>query len=587
MKYILDRNKNLPLAQATSLAEISMSQLLQAHANALLYQALKHAPGDRQHFIEQACAERRDLLQLVNTMLSNIDQLDAFLEEPLAAAAEDAATPSRPGAGERIGRWRVVRDIEGGRMGSFLLVENTEGGEPRIAALSIVDASALSLEQLALFQRQRQLLAALTHPDIARLVDSGTLPDGQPYLVMEHSDGEPVDAYCNALGATREARIVLMARACLAVHHAHQHTVLHRHLGPSSILVDHDGRLKLTDVGAGCLFDGGDAAATTADDILALGTVLRKLLLDAGGALPPALEQIVAQATDPDPQARHGSADQLAEALLRHLDPPRLALADLPEPQLAPPRRAPGKALGAALLVALGALAMLGWQHLRRAPAAPAAATASSSAVVAAQAAPAATPPGDSAGAAARHHLALADSLVAQRNYAAADTQFKLARDAYAALPTGRLMATEAELARAEALVLREHWRTAGQAIRALRAGLPQEASPLLRARAAFLEALIQPGGTAAQAYAAARKNLPVLLAHYEADPANIPQLRASALAWRRIGDIAARAGQRLEACGWYGKAEQRYAELEKGGRAEAPDRAARAQLSTLRAGCA
>jgi hypothetical protein len=205
------------------------------------------------------------------------------------------------------------------------------------------------------------------------------------------------------------------------------------------------------------------------------------------------------------------------------------------------------------------------------------------------EAAAAATAGAEARLAAAHSRMALAQGLVASGAYAAADAEFKLAREAYAAQPASpatRIALAEVDLARANGQYLRKHFRTAGQTVRALRASLPAGADPVLGARAALLEALIQPGGTAIQAYAAAREALPVMLADFEADPANLPKLRESALAWRRTGDIAARAEQLPAACANYALAEKRYAELETRGQLNALDRAARTQLNAVRAAC-
>lgn len=623
-----------------------MSQQLQAQANAVLYRALEQPPAARHTFIEQACAGCRDLVELVHAMLSHIDQLDAFLDEPLtASAAAEETADGLPAAGDQIGRWQVMQVLERTPLGHALLVEHLEEQPRRSAVMTIVDAAALSLEQLALFHRQRELLASLAHPGIARLLESGALAEGEPYIVMEQGEGVPIDFFCRETGATRERRIALLVQACLSLHYAHQHLLLHRQLTPACLRVAASGVVKIVEFDIAGLADS--AARTTLDDIAALGAVLRTLLQDAGGRLERGLQTIVERACGADPLQAYASSDQLARALQDYLDRAAAPLpVDAPAPA-APPRRHPlARAIGAAVLVAAGAGATLAWQSVQTpvakqqpaavAPAQPrtqpqsqpqtaAPADAPIPASTGAQAAAVAQAQGkrlieegDSeaglaqlrAAVAMREELAgqlkgeagkearldaaaarvaLATGLAGTEAYAAADAEFKRARDAYAALPssTTRAAIARLDLARADAQYLRKHWRTAGQTVRALRAALPPAADGVLQARAALLEALIQPGGTATQAYAAAQKALPVLLFDLEADPANLPKLRESALAWRRVGEIAARAGQTKAACDYYRLAEGRYAELESGNRLNQLDRKARRQLDELRAGCA
>lgn len=629
-------------ARAALSSPESMSQQLQAQANAVLYRALEQPPASRHTFIDQACAGCHELVDLVHAMLSHIDQLDAFLDEPLtASAAAEETADGLPAAGDQIGRWQVMRVLERTPLGHALLVENLEDQPRRSALMTIVDAAALSLEQLALFHRQRELLGSLAHPGIARLLDSGALADGEPYIVMELGEGLPIDVFCRDTGATREGRITLLVQACLSLHYAHQHLLLHRQLTPACLRVAPTGVVKIVEFDIAGLADS--AARSTLDDIAALGAVLRTLLQDAGGRLERGLQTIIERACGADPLQAYGSSDQLARALQDYLDQAAAPVpADTPVTTTTPRRHPLARAIGAAVLVAAGAGATLAWQSIqspvaRQQPAAVAQAEPQAQPQVAAPAdatIPASTATqaaataqaegkrlieeGDSAAGlaqlraavAAREELAkqlkgdagkearldaaaarvaLAMGLAATEAYAAADAEFKRAREAYAALPSPATRAAIArlDLARADAQYLRKHWRTAGQTVRALRAALPPDADSVLQARAALLEALIQPGGTALQAYAAAQKALPVLLFDLEADPANLPKLRESALAWRRVGEIAARAGQTKAACDYYRLAEGRYAELESGNRLNQLDRKARRQLDELRAGCA
>ncbi len=645
-----------------------MTQQLHQQANALLYQALEQPASERRAFLAQACGGRNDLLALVNTMLSHIDQLDAFLEQPLAmpnAPAEAQAGP-QPEAGDLVGGWRVVRELERGKLGAILLVERGAGDRGQIAALKIVDDDALTLEELALFHHQRQLLASLTHPHVARLIDSGSLPDGRPFFVLEYSDGIPLDEFCNEARLRPRERVRLFIQVCQAVHHAHQRLVVHRHLHPSNILVDQRGALKVADFGIASLFDpdhSGDAAISA--DIRGLGMVLRDVVPTLDGDL----EAIADRACDFDPGQRYASADELARDLQHFLDH---------RPTMARPGSAIGRgakwmrrhrlASAAALIAlvpvlgcaAIGAYAVgtdrqlqqrIGTQFDRlratraklAAPAVAQPATVAeetaadifqrggkqrmvgdqAAAVVSADKLLALTAKGPigphsdalhfkaqvlmeqgqvdqalellrqalamrerlgHASAIAETHRTMAQALSQRGDHADADAEFTLARAGYAALPKAeyREVIADIDLARAYNQLLRKHGKSAGQTVRALLASLGEKDSDALKARATLLEALIQPGGTAAMAYAAARKALPAIVK----ETPELAARRDAALAWRHTGEIGLRAGQKVSACGYLDLAEKRYAELDAAQRLNALDKKAREELKALRADC-
>ena len=607
-----------------------MTSSLHQQANALLYKALEQAAGARPEFLKQACHGRPDLFEAVNSMLSHIDQLDAFLEEPLALASTPAVPVAelRPQAGEALGGWRVVRELQRGRLGAIMLVERSGAdGARQIAALKIVDDDALSLEDMALFHRQRQLLATLTHPDIARLIDGGSLPDGRPFFVVEYSDGIPVDEFCAEANLPARARIALFQRVWAAVHHAHQRLVAHRHLHPSNILVDRGGALKVSDFGIASLLDEealGPFASpeqleglgvSTSSDIYALGEVLRALFASTPAGLSGDLLRIALMACATDPAQRHASADALARDVQRYLDRRPIMAAHtsgLRRTGLLMRRHPLASAAAALVLLATGVGAAVGWHQLATDPqlhrrvldqidkfrARPAIKTAVARAAAdeppRASSAQAQLEPGNADAALSRlrealstrvgegdpraiatARIALADALVKTASYAEAETEFMAARTALAG-DTAAL--AEIDLARAYGFYLRKHGKTAGQIVRALRVQLAAGGTAQMAARAALLEALIQPGGTAARAYAAAQKALPVVLAGASD--------RDAAMAWRQTGEIGLRADQKDTACGYLDLAEARYVEMERGRGVNALDQKAREQLSELRKAC-
>lgn len=308
-----------------------MNQPLHQQANALLYQVLEQPAASRPAFLKQACGGSRALLDMVNSMLSHIDQLDAFLEDRLAmpVVAEEPAV-RWPQAGEIINGWRLLREVQRGALGTFLLVQREGGARAQLAALKIVDAEALTLEELALFHRQRELVARLSHPNMTRVIDSGTVPDGRPYFVVQYSDGVPLAEFCAATGLSARERVKLFVPVCHAVHHAHQHLVLHRRLAPESVVVDRDGLVKVLDMGIAGLLDAPGqerTPGTTAVDVQALGRALAVLLQDQPKARRGDLADILARANALDAHDEdstgvlpYGSAIELARDLQRYLD---------------------------------------------------------------------------------------------------------------------------------------------------------------------------------------------------------------------------------------------------------------------------
>lgn len=261
-----------------------------------------------------------------------------------------------------IGRYRLLEPIGRGGMGEVWLAERADGAFEQRVAIKLVKRGMDSDETLARFLRERQILARLEHPNIARLLDGGVHGDGRPYFVMEYVDGVPCTDYCNARGLTTDQRLEVFAAVCRAVHVAHQNLVVHRDIKPSNVLVTHDGAVKLLDFGIARLLTTGSgtdtrpdwsravtpayaspeqrrgAPITTASDVYQLGLLLYELLTrerlvpgndsehfdrletrrSAPVELRDELRAVLLQALAEIPSDRYGSADALAHDVQRY-----------------------------------------------------------------------------------------------------------------------------------------------------------------------------------------------------------------------------------------------------------------------------
>ena len=239
--------------------------------NSILLAVLGHSPGDRPAFLEQACdgdeALRREVESLLLEGESQVDSGGGF-EPPAFALGLD---PPGPSGGDSVGPYRIVRKLGQGGMGAVFLAERADGEFDRQVAIKILKPGMATAELARRFRVERQILANLDHPGIAKLHEGGTSADGLPYLVMEYVEGEPIDRYCQTHRLGIRERLELFRGVCSAVAFAHRNLVVHRDLKPSNILVTPEGVPKLLDFGIAKLLDAD---------------TLRPITLTEGGALP-------------------------------------------------------------------------------------------------------------------------------------------------------------------------------------------------------------------------------------------------------------------------------------------------------------
>lgn len=218
----------------------------------ILDEAQTLPPHERLHFIREACATDSDLYA---SAMHELESRQQWFGEDAAAAAQAADDAIVDLAGERVGPYRIVRSLGRGGMGEVFLAERADEQFQQQVAIKLVRRGLLSRHVQGRLKLERQILATLNHPNIARLFDGGTTADGTPYIVMEYVDGEPIDIYCDSRCLDVEQRLKLFLVVCSAVHRAHQNLIVHRDLKPSNILVARDGTPKLLDFGIAKMLD--------------------------------------------------------------------------------------------------------------------------------------------------------------------------------------------------------------------------------------------------------------------------------------------------------------------------------------------
>jgi serine/threonine protein kinase/TolB-like protein/tetratricopeptide (TPR) repeat protein len=210
--------------------------------------------GERTAFIRDVCADDTTLRVEAESMLA---QAELFLQEaddPFEQCADTAATTLRRDddpsqIGKRIGAYEIVQEIGRGGMGTVYLAARADGQFQKQVAIKLLKRGTDTDEVLYRFQREREILARLEHPNITRLLDAGTTDEGLPYFVMELAIGEPIAAYAAKRKLALVDRIGLILTVCDAIEHAHAQGVVHRDLKPTNILVTTDGAVKVLDFG--------------------------------------------------------------------------------------------------------------------------------------------------------------------------------------------------------------------------------------------------------------------------------------------------------------------------------------------------
>ena len=219
------------------------------HIRVVYEAALQVEAAQMDAFLEQQCAGDRDCEQQVKRLLAARANVPDWLSQPLLGHAQRIIESVHAFDGKELRGYRLIREIGHGGMGCVYLADRADGAYTKQVAVKLVRTSEDSSEIVARFQREREILASLDHPNIARLIDGGSTEEGVPYFVMEFVDGKPIDRWCDERNLNVSARIALFRNVCAVVAYAHQHLVVHRDLKPGNILVTSDGTVKLLDFG--------------------------------------------------------------------------------------------------------------------------------------------------------------------------------------------------------------------------------------------------------------------------------------------------------------------------------------------------
>jgi serine/threonine protein kinase/tetratricopeptide (TPR) repeat protein len=273
----------------------------------IFHSARELSPTERHAYLTRACGSNEQLRREVEALLESDHAADDFIADPPARLVADAfggGVTDPSDAGRLIGHYKLLECIGSGGMGAVYLAERADQQFQMQVAIKLIKRGMDTDHVLRRFQHERQILASLEHPNIARLLDGGTTDDGVPYFVMEHVEGQRIDRYAEEHQLSIDERLELFRQVCGAVSYAHQRLVVHRDLKPSNILVTPAGVPKLLDFGIAKIIQPNDstdplptitvfpimtpeyaspeqiegAPATTLSDVYSLGAVLYELL---------------------------------------------------------------------------------------------------------------------------------------------------------------------------------------------------------------------------------------------------------------------------------------------------------------------
>ena len=306
---------------------------MNARALALFEQSLDQPSDKRAAWIRTAAGADEKLREKALSYLAH-DASSGFAFQTGGALHETLDDVGMP---DHIGAYKVINLIGRGGMGAVYRCQRASGDFEHDVAIKVVRPGVMSDQLVARFQNERQTLARLSHPNIARLYDGGTLESGAPYIVMEYIAGLPITDWAAENNISKEQKLALFKAVCAAVSHAHQNMIIHRDISPSNVLVDDAGQVKLIDFGIAKLSDDEEAStgqtnslpslsftpgfaaperskdggANTLSDIFSLGKLLAALIPSSDADAD--LQAIINKAAAIAPGDRYGSVSALLD----------------------------------------------------------------------------------------------------------------------------------------------------------------------------------------------------------------------------------------------------------------------------------
>ena len=290
--------------------------------------AIEISEGERENFVFNKCGQQSEIYVEVKEFLSVHFDSEKFIEEP-AFQINKVFSDDADQTEKHFGNYKIIREIGAGGMGAVFLAMRDDGEFIQKAAIKIIRQTVADSQLINRFKRERQILAALNHPNIAKLLDGGVSKDGLPFLAMEFIEGEAITKFAAHKNLNLEQRLKLFLKVCAAVQYAHRNLTVHRDIKPSNILVTDDGEPKLLDFGLAKLLDENSTndeaqtqtafyaltpayaspeqlknePITTASDIYSLGVVFYELLTNERpfNFEGKSLEEIIKSASDFEP----------------------------------------------------------------------------------------------------------------------------------------------------------------------------------------------------------------------------------------------------------------------------------------------
>src|SRR6185295_12334814 len=306
-------------------------------------------------FLDEACGTDADLRETLESLLAQRDAAEPLLDVALEVTTQARADPAAASAmeGRRVGPYRLLHELGRGGMGSVYLADRVDETFHKRVAIKIIRPGLVDVEIIRRFRQEREILAALDHPTIARVIDGGSTDEGVPYFVMDYVDGQTIDTWCDQHRADVTRRLELFCAVCSGVQHAHDHLVLHRDLKPANIFVTADGGVKLLDFGIAKLLNPDASPGISANtgtamrvmtpryaspeqvrgeplsvtsDVYSLGVVLYELLTGHWPYRTPSglLHEVTRAICEEEPTAPSAAVDDVDASHVREGAPARL-----------------------------------------------------------------------------------------------------------------------------------------------------------------------------------------------------------------------------------------------------------------------